>query len=51
MTVKELIKKLEQFDENKEVKIYDDGNYETPNYVEDHGENIVIQCLHFVAKM
>jgi len=47
MTVKELMERLVQFDENAVIKIYDEDYYETPNYVEEHdtGE-IIIQVVY-----
>ena len=42
MTAKELRDILAQFDDNAIIKIYDDGWYETPNYVEEHEDNTVI---------
>ena len=47
MTVKELREKLAQFDDNAIIKIYDDGWYETPNYVEEHDKGeVIIQMVY-----
>ena len=47
MTVKELREKLAQFDDDALIQIYDDGWYETPNYVEEHDKGeVFIQVVY-----
>ena len=45
MTVKELMERLAQFDENTEVKIVDGDWEEELNYVEDHEGTIILQSI------
>ena len=47
MTVKELMERLAQFDENMEVKIIDGDWEEELNYVEDHEGEIILQHTEF----
>lgn len=46
MTVKELIKKLNQFEDDCKIMIFEENEYKTPNYVEEHdNKEVIIQYI------